>query len=248
MNHSPWFVRFKPNEQATFRLFCFPHAGGGTTGYRSWLPTLPTRIELQAVRLPGRESRLREPLNTDLKTVVAEIVRALPTDKPFAFFGHSMGSLLAFETVRMLRKLGRPTPQLLFVSARPAPNLPPADSALHHLPDPLFIERIQQRYDAIPAMVLQSAELLELVRPILRADFTLIETYQYRDQPGIPCPIVALGGLQDTPTQESLAAWRAHTSAEINLHLFPGGHFYLDEHRSTLLQTLLLYLQPQIMA
>lgn len=238
----PWLVNFTQRPHATSRLICFSHAGGGAVGYRAWAAHLPPTVDLCAVRLPGRETRLREAAYTDWMVMVSELVDTLPLDKPFAFFGHSMGALVAFEMARLLQKRGLPSPTHLFLSGRQAPQMPSKFGSLHHLPDEQFMHAVGKKYGGIPDAVLQHEELVELIRPILRADLTLVETYQHRDEPPLDCPIIALGGLEDAPDRADLAAWRVHTSVEFNLHLFPGGHFYLEQQRNALLRTLLTYI------
>ena len=120
----PWVARPRPNARARLRLFCFPFAGGGASTYRGWPAHLPADIEVAAVQLPGREERLRETAFHDATELCVKLVDVLAPyfDRPFAFFGHSMGALVAFELARVLRKSGGPSPAHLFVSARRGPR------------------------------------------------------------------------------------------------------------------------------
>lgn len=124
---SRWLVRSGEKARATMRLFCFPYAGGTTHTYRSWQGLLPESIDVAPVHLPGRGQRLSEPPLQRL----SEIVEALGPevvpyfDKPFAFFGHSMGALIAFELARWLRKNHKVMPAQVFLSGRKAPQLIP---------------------------------------------------------------------------------------------------------------------------
>lgn len=237
--NQPWFRCFKPNPQARLRLFCFPHAGGGAAGYAAWPPALPD-VELYAVQLPGRENRICETPFTQCEPVVQQVCAALQPylDWPFALFGHSMGSLLAYEVAQTLCRTGVPPTQLL-VSGRRAPHLPDPYPPLHHLPDAGLLAAIQQRYGGIPAVVFQESELRALFTPLLRADFTLVETYQPSTTLPLACPIVAFGGEHDRLTPKSeLLAWGKLTARTFALHLLPGGHFYLNEQRALLLARL----------
>src|SRR5438128_2230867 len=76
---SPWLTRPKPNPQAHLRLFCFPHAGGGASMFRSWPDALPPDIEVCPVQLPGRESRLLEPSFSQLSPMVQTLTEVLHT-------------------------------------------------------------------------------------------------------------------------------------------------------------------------
>jgi surfactin synthase thioesterase subunit len=164
-------------------------------------------------------------------------------DKPFACFGHSMGALIAYELAQQLQAHSQ-TPTHLLVSGRRAPVLPELEMLLHTLPsDEAFLAELQRRYNNLPAVMFEDTELRELFVPLLRADLTLVETYQGTAKTPLPCPIVTLGGADDPRTSPAeLRAWQALTQADFALHCFPGGHFYLNEQAPTLLATLARYL------
>ena len=124
MMQNRWVCAFAPQPTARLRLLCFPYAGGGTSIYRSWSAQLPPHIELCAVRLPGREGRFAEPPLRRMDRLLALLVNGvLPyLDRTVAFFGHSLGALVAFELARALRREGLPTPAHVFVSGRRAPQ------------------------------------------------------------------------------------------------------------------------------
>ncbi len=235
-----WIVRPKPNPQAFLRLFCFPYAGGGASVFRAWPDDLPAGVEVCSVQLPGRESRLKEPLFTRLPPLVQTLARVLRSymNMPFAFFGHSVGTLVSFELARELRRQSAPGPLYLFVAGRWAPQIPDPDPPIHQLPEPEFREELR-RFNGTPELVLQHNELMSLLLPTLRADFEINETYAYTADEPLDCPIFAFGGLQDVKvSQEGLAAWRAHTRSNFKLRLFPGDHFFLHSARTLVLQAL----------
>lgn len=239
MSTTPWLSGWRPNPHARLRLFCFPYAGGGASVFRLWGQQLPPHIEVCPVQLPGRENRLREAPFTAMGDLIPVLGDAMQPylDKPFAFFGHSMGTLIAYElTCSLWRRTGL-TPTHLLVSGRRAPSLPEPERLLHTLPtDEEFLGELQRRYQNLPAVIFADAELRALFVPLLRADFTLVETYPWTATAPLPCPIVALGGDVDgRATQADLRAWQALTQAEFAFHLFPGGHFYLNEQSKALL-------------
>ncbi|MCB0065092.1 MAG: thioesterase [Caldilineaceae bacterium] len=239
---TPWLRISQPNPTAQLRLFCFPYAGGAASIYRTWQQHLPPTIEVCAVQLPGRENRIRETPFTDAGTLVQALVPNLVPylDKPFALFGHSMGSLIAYELAQLLHQEFQRIPTHLLVSGRRAPFLPDPDPLLHALPtDQLFLTALQRRYNNIPAVIFEDAELRDLFVPLLRADFTLVETYQHQERAPLPCPIVAFGGNADVrATEAELRAWQPLTQNTFELHLFPGGHFYLNDQVQPLLAQL----------
>lgn len=242
MTPNPWLSCPKPNPSATIRLFCFPYSGAAASIYYPWADLLPPSIEVCPVQLPGHGTRLREPLATRLSPQVEALAAGLAPafDRPFAFFGHSMGALLSFELARYLRRLGRPAPLHLFVSGHGAPHLPDRNPPLHALPDDQFVARLRE-LNGTPEEVLRHQELLQLLIPVLRADFAVCETYVYQPEPPLDCPISAYGGLGDGyVNREELAAWQAQTTGRFSVRMFPGDHFYLNNpaNRTHLLMAL----------
>lgn len=220
-------------------LYCFPHAGGGAAAFRTWVPELAPRVHLQPVVLPGRGARLSEPIlqsfDEAFRYLRDEVVPAAVP--PFAFYGHSMGALLAFEAAREVERR-RNAPLLhLFVSGSSAPQFGPRPPLLRHLDDDAFIERIQT-LGGTPPEILRNRELVELVLPILRADFAVAETYTYEPRTPLRAPISVWGGHEDEPTEAELGAWREVTTSRCLLRMLPGGHFFVHSARDQLLRAL----------
>jgi medium-chain acyl-[acyl-carrier-protein] hydrolase len=189
---------------------------------------------------------MREPSFTAIDPLVRELSRALlpELDLPFAFVGHSMGALIAFELARLLRREHALSPAYMFVSARPAPQLPSFDAPIHLLPRAVFLEHLRTRYNGIPEAILREPELMELFLPTVRADFKMIESYDYVPREPLGCPMIAFGGLQDDlVTKRELRAWQEQTNAAFDLHMFPGGHFFLHQQRPQMLRTVAGYLR-----
>ncbi len=224
-----WLTRPKVNPQAQLRLFCFPYAGAGSSCFHSWTKALPPEIEICPLQLPGRETRLGEAPLKRLKPLIETLAPILVPylDKPFAFFGHSMGALLGFELARELRRRNWPLPFKLLVCASRAPQLPDPSPPIHRLPEAKFIEELK-RLEGIPQEVFDNQELMQLFLPTLRADFELSENYFYLNEKPLDCPIAAFGGLEDTKvSRDELAVWREQTESEFTLQMFSGNHFFL---------------------
>jgi medium-chain acyl-[acyl-carrier-protein] hydrolase len=221
-------------------LLCFHHAGGSAAAFRLWPARLP-EFDVCAVQLPGRANRLSEPALTDVHAVVdalLPVVRPL-LDRPFVLFGHSMGTLVACELARRLHALGEPLPERLFVSGRQAPHRPFPDWNMDDRSDAQVLEVVQREFGSLPAEVLQTPELLELVMPTLRADLALLDNYLPGAIVPLPLPIVALGGDGDGwATSERMSHWQACTTQPLRSRRFAGGHFYLDERLDEVLAVL----------
>jgi medium-chain acyl-[acyl-carrier-protein] hydrolase len=196
-----------------------------------------------AVELPGHGRRLSEPPIAQIEILIQRLSASIQTwlDKPFVFFGHSLGALIAFELARSLQQQQFATPDLLWVSAARAPHLTSPNSPIHQLASADFIAELS-RYSGTPAEVLANAELMELLLPMLRADFALLETYCYREQPPLTCPISAFWGEHDAiVSSEEVEAWHLHTNQMFSLKKVNGGdHFFIHQ------PSLLHYLMTQL--
>ena len=208
--------------------------------FRDWGPALAPGIEVCPVSLPGREDRLAEPPFTRLKPLVDALARELVPhmSTPTAFFGHSLGAVVAFEVARMLRSWAGLLPVHLFVSASHAPQSPNRQKRLHQLPRAALVRELR-RFDGTPAELLESEEFIELMLPTMRADLAMVETYVYQDDVELECPISVFGGIGDrTVHPEDLLAWRVQAADVFALRTYPGGHFFLHEAQPAVLSAI----------
>jgi medium-chain acyl-[acyl-carrier-protein] hydrolase len=236
-----WVTCFGPRPGAARRLLCLPYAGVGASAFRTWHEGVPEDVEVGAVQLPGRETRLEERPFTDMAALVDALLRGLGPllDKPFALFGHSMGALVAFELARRLRQELRVSPTHLLVSGRAAPQLAVREAPIARLPDREFVDVLTRRYNGIPAQILESPELLAHFLPVLRADIGIIESYAYVGGTPLDCRIHVCGGSDDARVPAvALDAWRAQTTAAFTRETLPGDHFFIASQRSLMLHWL----------
>src|ERR1043165_214700 len=234
---TPWLTKPKPGARPRIRLFCFPYAGGAALIFRQWPELLSPAIEVRAVHLPGRGARLSEPPFEDVQSLVDAFlpVMAEHLDEPFAFFGHSMGGAIAFELSRRLFGTLDVEPRHLFISGRRAPHLPNVERPIYNLPEPEFKEELR-RLNGTPAEVLDHPELMGMLIPILRADFTLSQTYKCESRPSLSCPLTVFGGADDRHDDPTgLEAWREHTIDPFSRRMFDGDHFFINTARQHLL-------------
>jgi medium-chain acyl-[acyl-carrier-protein] hydrolase len=224
-----WTTRWWPAPDAALRLYCLPHTGGGAAVYRQWAQLLAPRIEVVAIRLPGRETRHAQQPHSRLESLVPALLDALEPelDRPYAWFGHSMGALLAFEACREAGRRNLPRPARLFVSGRRAPHLPSRDRPVHAASEEALVAHLRM-LGGTPPEVLDDRAALGFLLPMLRADFAVSETYVYRVGEPLDCPISVFGGAADpVTTAVELAAWRLHAAGQWSVRVFPGDHFFL---------------------
>ncbi|MDX1378154.1 MAG: thioesterase domain-containing protein [Anaerolineales bacterium] len=235
-----WFVTPQTKPDAEMRIFIFPYAGGGPSACSKWNALFPAKIDVQIAHYPGRGSRHNETPIKSIPILIVELSNAIKPllDKPFVFFGHSLGGTVAFEVTRILRQNGLPQPDSLFISACGAPQILDLQPAIHSLPDDKFVAVLNE-LNGIPQEILQNQEMLNLFLPTLRADFELMETYKYTHNEPLNCPIVALGGLDDERvSRERLEGWATQTNARFESKYFEGGHFFINTAREAIIKVI----------
>ncbi|MCK9896187.1 thioesterase II family protein [Frankia sp. AgB32] len=232
-----WFRRFTPSATARARLVCFPHAGGSASFYQPVAAVLGPLADVWAVQYPGRQDRRTEPGLTSIDALADAVVARLrrpASGPPVAFLGHSMGAVVAHEVARRLVRLGEPGPAVLFVSGRRAPSIR-REEPVHEGTDEDLL-RALAALSGTDRRILDDEELQRMILPAVRSDYLAIGRHRHLPGPPVPCPVVALTGDRDPhATVEDMRAWADHTTGGFELHVFPGGHFYLvDRAREVL--------------
>ncbi len=241
MKSARWAMINSRKPGAATRLFCFPYAGSGASIFWDWHDYLPEDIEVVRVQLPGRENRFTEPRFSRLSDVIGPLSELIAEmdEKPFYFFGHSVGALIAFELTRALQRHGSKLPFHLVASGMRAPQLPRREEELHYLMDDETLMQKLKEYNGTPGALLQDTELMRFFLPQLRDDFAISETYEHTPGPLLGCPITALGGDKDPNVLESdVASWFTNTKAEFRYLLFAGDHFFIHPNKTAILDLL----------
>lgn len=254
LSSDAWFPGGSDCRPDEIRVFCFHHAGGSAASFHDWLA--PARLQgmhLCPVELPGRGRRFHETPWSDCHTLVSAIIEVIQPfiHQPFALFGHSLGALLAFETARRLQEQHASLPLAgLFVSGRCPPHCAP-DLPLRHLLSDAALFTELAVLGGTPEKILQNEELLALLLPVLRADFSVTENWSYQDAGRyygiLDCPIIACTGDSDAQVSSALMAeWQRYGRKKSELHVFSGGHFWLYQHTQTLITLIARTLQKSM--
>jgi len=228
-----WIRRFHQGPAEAPRLLCFPHAGGAASFFVPLSKRLSAVAQVGAVQYPGRQERRGETPATAIGPLADAVAAVLDPllDRPVAFFGHSMGAVVAFEVIRRLEGRGAAAPFMLFASGRNAPSTEHGER-VHQGGDAAILAKIRSLGGTDPR-VLADPELVELILPPTRADYRAIETYSCPPEATVASAVTVLLGDRDTATSLPEAArWREHTTGAFALEVFPGGHFYLVEQQA----------------
>jgi surfactin synthase thioesterase subunit len=230
-----------PLQSGGIRLFCFPYGGGSAAVYSDWQHRLPAWLQVCPVELPGRGWRLAEPLPVSLLDLATDLAAELRPHAtvPCAIFGHSMGALLAYEVAKRLATDPECPIRKLVVSASPAPSRrKPAIPPVSEYSDADLVQLLIHMGGTSPK-ILADAELTSLLLPRLRADYAICETYRDEGGKSLRVPVAGLCGDRDTEAGEGdMLFWRELTRGDFTAHIFAGGHFFIIERKSQVLDTL----------
>jgi pyochelin biosynthetic protein PchC len=230
-----WVRRFHPADHPRARLVCFPHAGGSASYFFAVSRALAPSIEVICLQYPGRQDRRTEPCLDTVTAFASSVTSALEpwTDLPLMFFGHSLGATIAYETARRLQADGVEVAGL-YASGRRGPTTS-RDERVHERPDDGLLAELR-RLSGTDGAVLGDHEIVRMILPALRADYRAAETYRHSPGEKLRCPITVLVGDSDPKvTVEEARDWESHTTGPFELKVYPGGHFFLQDHQPEIL-------------
>ncbi|QAA33940.1 thioesterase II family protein [Clostridium manihotivorum] len=214
-------------------LFCLPYAGGSEAIYYRWKRHLNSSIKLVPIELKGRGKRFGEEFYESLEEAVEDIFENIKDQilqDEYAIYGHSMGSVLAYELYYKIRNEKLNTPKHMFFSGYQAPSIPRTKRQIYTLPDEEFIKEVI-KLGGTPQEVAENEELLRLFTPILRSDFKMLEKYIYKEmKEKIKCDISIFNGEKDYITKEEILAWKDHGGKGFKVYNFDGNHFFINDN------------------
>jgi medium-chain acyl-[acyl-carrier-protein] hydrolase len=225
-----WWMVHRPRCLAKLRLFCFPFAGGDASAYYKWADRVPETVELLSLQLPGRGSLYKTPLIDNMDRLMERLLpQTVPLlDRPYIFFGHSLGARIAFELSCRLRQRGEPLPQHFVASGSLPPQLSRLPPMAYELPTPQFKEELRI-LGGTPDEVLDNPQMLDVFLPMLRSDFQLFETYRPKDRIPLPVDLSIWGGIHDPRVSlEHLLVWGELFTGRVEEHFYPGGHIFIE--------------------
>lgn len=215
------------------KLFCIPYAGGSSTVYYQWKKYLPKTINIIPVDYKGHGRRCAEELSDTMEDMVEDLFHKIIgcfDGEEYSFFGHSMGSIVAYELYYRIKESGFKCPEHIFFSGHASPDCRSNAIIKYLLPDEALILEIT-KMGGFSEAVLQENKLVKTMLPIIRNDFRIIETYQYTPyREKMNCPISILYGVQDTIGVDDLKRWKRFTIGDCSFYGFNGNHFFINDY------------------
>ncbi|HMQ90016.1 MAG TPA: alpha/beta fold hydrolase [Flavilitoribacter sp.] len=217
-------------------LFALPFAGGSRYSYAEFKNYLPEFIDLVSLELPGRGRRITEECLSGVREMTEDLLSAIRSETAgrYAFYGHSLGSLMAFLLTREIIREGLNPPVALILSGRSGPSEKRRLPMIHDLPKDEFLSSLREM-GGMPDVLLENEELMEFFEPIIRADLKAAETYVYEPAPPFNVPVSVMIGADEGIADSEAKAWQKETSVPIRFSKFPGHHFFIMDHADTVI-------------
>ena len=220
-------------------LFCLPYAGGSELIYYDWQKYLDSSFKLEPIELKGRGSRYDEGFYESFDEAVNDIflkMRDRIVQHKYAVFGHSLGSLFAYELYYKICEENLPKPQHIFFSGDVPPSIRREDKELHKLSDDEFMKEIID-LGGTPRELLENDELLQFVIPILRRDIKINESYVYKEREAkIECDVTVFSGKEEDITLLELLEWKNHCAQRFRIQMMEGNHFFINNNAPNIMR------------
>lgn len=226
-------------------LFCFHFAGGSRYSYNNFIEQAPEYIQVIPIELPGRGSRITEELLTDIDSMADDVFSQIRhrLQAPYAIYGHSLGSLLAYLVMMRITRNGLNKPAHLFVSGRGGPSVINEEKLISQLPREQFVKSLEEM-GGFPDELLYDNNVIDFFEPILRSDFKGVEQYRYEKPFIMDIPITAMIGDEEETTYEEACEWKKETIAHVDIKVFPGKHFFIFDHAKGIMDVITAALRP----
>ncbi len=222
------------------KLYCLPYAGGSATIYSKWRKYLDSSIELCPVELAGRSGRFKEPYYSSMTEAVEDIANLIGNGldgSEYALFGHSMGSMIAYELISRFQAKNLKLPAHVFFSGRYPPTIKKEKKDMHLLPEAEFEQEVI-KFGGIPEKLFRFGGLMKIALETLRADYRVIEAY-HCDHPKerFEFDFSVMAGRDDPLAEPSdMKEWEIYAAGQCTFYYFDGGHFYLHDHTEEITQ------------
>lgn len=221
-------------------LICIPYAGGSVTLYEKWRNSLNPKVELCLIELAGRGTRSHEALYQNLHEAVDDIYARMHErfnikETPFALFGYSMGSLIAYELAHKIKDLLGLNPHHIFFAAKQPPDYTSNNKILHTLPIPALVNELMAM-GGTPSEIFQDPMLKEYFLPIIKSDLRITENYRYiRRESKLDCDFTIIDGIYDYMLKSPIGGWQNHSNLECYTYKLEGDHFLIHTHMDQIL-------------
>lgn len=218
-------------------LICFPYAGGSKFSYNKFIEVAPGNLTLIPIELPGRGARFDERLIYNANELVDKLFNQIKSYlyDPYAIYGHSMGSLIGYLITRRIIKENLPQPLHLFFSGAKAPYMLQYEPAAHLFEKEELIASLH-KMGGIPERILNNDNLMRILEPIVRADFQVINTYEYKSAGAMDIPISVIVGSDEGISYQQAQLWQRETTLKINVNEFQGDHFFIFHHAAEIME------------
>jgi surfactin synthase thioesterase subunit len=218
-------------------VFCLPFAGGNKYSYRGYVRHAAPNLNIIPIELPGRGSRFKEQLLTSADEMANDVLNQLEPqlNEPYAIYGHSMGTVIGYLVTRKIIERNLPRPRFLVMTGSGGPSVDYNEPVRYLLPKNEFIQKVRE-LGGCPEEILQDENMMLFFEPILRADFQVVETFDYTELPPFDIPITVMVGLNEKATYNDALAWKKETTGKVEVRQFPGKHFFIFDYEKEIVE------------